>query len=102
MSLPFTASKKKRSDRMETDNDEEAAGREPQAESQMKKRKTNEEYIRKTNSIINQYQRRIDWYESRIQEDPELEQVYRRVINREKASVQRLQDDAMTLHFEML
>ena len=101
MSLPSTASKKKRFDRMETD-DEEAADREPPAESQMKKRKTNEEYIQNTNSMIGVCQRRIGWYESRILQDPELEQVYRRVINKEKASIQRLQRDAMTLHFEML
>ena len=100
MSLPSTANKKKRSDRMGTD-DEEAADREP-PESRMKKRKTNEEYTRLTNSLIYQYQRRIDWYESKILPDPGLEQIYRRVINKEGASIQRLQRDARTLHFEML
>ena len=104
MSLRFTASKTKRADRLETEEEEEVDGRELPAERQLrKKRKMDvDEYIRNTTSLIDQHQALIDWYESTIPQDPEQAQAYRRVIDRNKAIVQQLQQNIMTLQFERL
>ena len=70
--------------------------------SQNKRRKKNEDHIQMIDSIIWQYQQRINSYEIRIKQDPQMEQIFRSIINEEKVRIQRLENDAMALHFEML
>ena len=69
---------------------------------QTKRRKTNEEIIKRLQGFINITQRRINGYEADIQRNPELKSDYGAVIIKERARIERLQQDILDLQFEGL
>ena len=82
------------------DDQEEDEGREGETFVQAKRRKANEEVIKRLQNAITFTQKQINGYEADIKENPELQSTYDNILTKDRARIPRLEQDIFELQFK--